>query len=215
MPNTDSTCTPESLGAFCAQLGFPLASSALVSLTTYLNLLVKWNRAMNLVGREDWEDIVATLVADSFFLADFLAGLPLPQAPQCWDLGAGAGLPGLPLRMLWQKGTYTLVEAREKRALFLRAFLAAYPLPGTEVFHGRAEEFMARRPLADLIISRAFMPWKSLLALVDEYTTPQGLCVFLTLESLPPILPQGWTATEEKRYTIASATRFFWALRKM
>ena len=45
--------------------------------------------------------------------------MPLPESPETWDLGAGAGIPGIPLRLVWDSGTFTLVEVREKRVLFL------------------------------------------------------------------------------------------------
>ena len=177
-------------------------------------MLIKWNKVMNLVGRSEWEDVLERLVADSFYLADLLESLDLPESPECWDLGSGAGLPGIPLRMLWQKGQYTLVEAREKRALFLRTVLSSARLPGTSVFQGRAESFMPKRPQADLIVSRAFMPWQRLLALVEKYTVRQGFCVILALEPLPRTLPGGWASLTDKHYTICRDTRFFWVLRK-
>ena len=200
--------------ARCERLGFSLNDAQSVALAGYLDLLVKWNRVMNLVGRSDWCDILDHLVVDSLHLADFVRGLELPDSPECWDLGAGAGLPGLPLRMLWQKGCYHLVDSREKRAIFLRTILAAFPLPGVSVFQGRVEAFMPTRPLADLIVSRAFMPWEKMLHLVRGFTVPGSFCLFLTLVPLPPDLPQGWTAHAEKRYMTDSTPRFFWALRR-
>lgn len=212
-PPADGLC-PERIQPLCEAAGFSLDVEALSALTVYLSLLCKWNRVMNLVGPAAWEDILARLVTDSFHLAPFLSSLDLPDQPRCWDLGSGAGLPGLPLRMLWKKGSYTLIEAREKRALFLRTVLASRPLDGVTVFHGRAERFMPARAPAHLIVSRAFMPWDKLLDLVWPYTAAGGHCVFLALTPLPPSLPGGWTAAAEKRYTVADDIRYFWALRK-
>lgn len=210
-------CAPERVRELCASLGFPLdeeGGTAAGALSAYLALLVKWNRVMNLVGPSTWEDILATLIIDSLHLADFIRRLPLPEAPECRDLGAGAGLPGLPLRMLWQQGNYTLVEAREKRALFLRSCLAAVPLPGTTIYQGRAEAFMAGAPHADLTVSRAFLPWERVLELVSPFTDSGGFCLFLTLAPLPPTLPHSWQAALEHRYAVRNDTRYFWALQK-
>jgi 16S rRNA (guanine527-N7)-methyltransferase len=198
----------------CESLGFILSDAALLALSSYLALLVKWNRVMNLVGPSDWQDILSSLVIDSLYLAEFVQTLPLPEHPECRDLGAGAGLPGLPLRMIWQKGAYTLVEAREKRALFLRSCLAAAPLPGVSTYHGRAEAFMASAPHAHLTVSRAFLPWERVLALVSPYTGSGGFCLFLTLSPLPPSLPNDWRPFAEKRYTVHNSDRYFWALQK-
>jgi 16S rRNA (guanine527-N7)-methyltransferase len=209
-----SPCTPKNISERCESLGFALSDAPLAALSSYLTLLVKWNKVMNLVGPADWENILSSLVIDSLYLADFIQTLPLPEHPECRDLGAGAGLPGLPLRMIWQKGTYVLVEAREKRALFLRSCLAATPLPGVLVCHGRAETFMASAPHAHLTVSRAFLPWERVLALVAPYTDKGSFCLFLTLNPLPSSLPEQWQPFGEKRYTIHGTDRYFWALQK-
>ena len=211
---TSNPCTPDTVHTLCRHIGFPLAEPALSLLTVYLNHLVKWNKVMNLAGPASWEALLSTLVVDSFHLAEFIVSLPLPPEPECWDLGAGAGLPGLPLRMLWRKGTYTLVETREKRALFLRTILAAHPLPGVYVYQGRAEQFMTQRLPAHLVLSRAFLPWEKVLELIFGHVQAGAFCLFLTLTPLPKMPSKHWTAVAEKRYTVADSSRYFWALRK-
>lgn len=209
-----TACTPEAVLLACADAGFSLHAKTASSLALYLEMLGKWNRVMNLVGPARWEDILRTLIIDSLHLAGFIATLPLPDAPACRDLGAGAGLPGIPLRMLWQQGSYTLVEARKKRALFLRAVLSSCPLPGVSVFHGRAEEFMATRPPADLTVSRAFLPWEKVLDMIENHTSAGGSCIFLTLAPAPATLPDGWTLAATQAYRVGQNSRYFWALRK-
>lgn len=145
-PNAKHDDIPLSALAQCArEAGVTVPGAVLPGLADYLQLLCRWNRAMNLVGARHWRDAMQRLVADSFHLADFLDGLPLPEEPLCWDLGSGAGLPAIPLRMVWRRGTCWLVEAREKRALFLSTVLARVPLPGTRVFRGRVEHFSPNR----------------------------------------------------------------------
>ena len=204
--------TLSAIAGLCTDMGFSLPDTAVRNLAAYLSLLVRWNRKMNLVGPYEPEDILRSLVADSLHLAAFIKELPLAGEPECWDLGAGAGLPGLPLRMLWQAGSYTLVEAREKRSLFLQTVLASCPLAGTTVFRGRAEAFMPTRPKADLIVSRAFMPWEKMLAFVEPFLSPQGFCVFLALEPAPEALPPGWRCHARQQYAIINDCRYFWAL---
>nr|WP_294515439.1 16S rRNA (guanine(527)-N(7))-methyltransferase RsmG [uncultured Bilophila sp.] len=200
--------------------GFELAEDTLRPLAGYLDLLTQWNRVMNLVGTRTAEETFDTLVVDSLHLGGFLrekAGLP--DAPSCWDLGSGAGLPGVPLRMVWQAGDYWMVEAREKRALFLSTVLAKYPLPGTHVFRGRAEAFMAGPPArtADLVVSRAFMPWPKVLELVQDQLTPEGVVVLLLRERLQdsPDWEQAvrhWRLFAASDYPVARTKRFLFAL---
>ena len=203
--------------ARCArEAGVTVPEAALPGLAEYLQLLCRWNKAMNLVGAHHWRDAMQRLVADSFHLATFLDGLPLPEDPLCWDLGSGAGLPAIPLRMAWQRGTCWLVEAREKRALFLSTVLARVPLPGTHVFRGRVEHFFPKQARkADCITSRAFMPWPQLLELVAPHLADDGIGVSRAREE-PPAAGDidGWELVGSFAYTADNVHRWFWALRR-
>jgi len=185
-----------------------------IQLAGYVNLLMQWNKAMNLVGVRHWRDALDELIMDSFHLSGFLQGTIIPflpsQAPVTWDLGAGAGLPGIPLRILWNAGNYSMIESRDKRTIFLSTVLARYPLNNTNVFRGRAEQFMEGKK-ADLILSRAFMPWKDLLLFVQGHLTPGGQIVFLTKEKLTPDNALPWKETAHAVYHIHEETRHFCA----
>ena len=219
-PGTDSVDRAE-LAELARLADFPLANATLQGLGSYLELLMQWNRKMNLVGAQTWQTAFCELVADCLHLSDFMRALPLPAQPRTWDLGAGAGLPGIPLRLLWQEGSYCMIEAREKRALFLQNLLASQPLPGVTVFQGRVEAFLRGRPPADCIISRAFMPWKAVLELVESALAPAGLAVFMTND--PPSTemkcPQAspWRLACSYSYLSGCAgrkkriVRYFWA----
>ncbi|MCR5171150.1 MAG: 16S rRNA (guanine(527)-N(7))-methyltransferase RsmG [Desulfovibrio sp.] len=204
--------TPEALRAFYAGLGLDLAMDAARPLAAYLDMLVRWNQRMNLVGARSWQE-AAELAQDSLPLARLLDQLPLPAAPRVWDLGAGAGLPGIPLRCVWKKGRYWLVEAREKRALFLRQAVFSLKLGGTEVFMGRAEDFMAREGACDVLVSRAFMPWEKLLAFAGPRVAGGGFAVFMLNESLQGRpLPAGWRLYAEAVYEAGGKRRQLCAL---
>jgi len=171
---------------------------------------MKWKDAVNLVSARDWQDALANLVADSWHLADFLTTLSLPAAPRCLDLGAGAGLPGLPLRVFWTPGRYLLVEPRHKRVAFMRTALARMGLERTEARGCRAQEL----PGADLVLSRAFMPWRDLLAFVRPLLAPGGLCVVMANQDAPGAaeLPPGWALRGRAAYASGPGQRYFWAL---
>jgi 16S rRNA (guanine527-N7)-methyltransferase len=208
---------PAEPAAACRALGCPVPEEALLPLEEYLALLMRWRRVMNLVGAKNRHEALR-LAADSFFLARFLEELPLPAQPLTWDLGAGAGLPGIPLRMVWQAGEYHMVESREKRALFLHTALARLALPNTLAVCERAEQFFARMRAqgrqADCILSRAFMPWEKLLPFVADALAPGG-CVCIAANSPPAAaLPGSWRLTAEYAYELGGAQRFFWALRQ-
>ncbi|MFP4517137.1 MAG: 16S rRNA (guanine(527)-N(7))-methyltransferase RsmG, partial [Desulfovibrionales bacterium] len=183
-------------------------------LAVYLDLLVTWNRKMNLVGPGDWRTILTTLVADSFHLAAFVKELPLPHDPLCLDPGAGAGLPGIPLRILWTQGRYHMVESRQKRALFLRHALMHCRLERTWVVQGRVESLSEELARADLIISRAFMPWKELLHVCTGLTEEGGTVVVLANQPPSGEGVQGWTPGLARPYDLPSGRRYFWSFIK-
>lgn len=221
--------TPEQLSQRSADNGFSLNEVQAFQLSGYINLLLKWNKVMNLVGPQGWEEVFDSLILDSFHLARFIARLQtssrLEHNIKTWDFGAGAGLPGIPLRILWQNGLYTMVEAREKRALFLRTVLAQCKLPATEVFLGRVENFMGRIEPARLLVSRAFMPWPKLLELMQDKLDKDACILFLTLEPSPQIqqaeLTHHWKFETEEAYKLpgkkgqSEVLHYFWLARKM
>lgn len=217
-----SPCTAAEVGEHCRAADWPLTPEQADNLAVYLDLLMRWNRAMNLVGAHSWTEALERLVFDSFELARFLEKDVLPERitafpgqadgapfPISWDLGAGAGLPGLPLRMVWPQGEYWLVEAREKRALFLSTVLTRVSLPNTHVFRGRAETFMAGQQ-ADLVLSRAFMPWREVLRLTRDYLAPGGRVILLTRDTVEP--ETGWRTSATHTYQVGSDTRRLYAM---
>lgn len=201
-------------GKISRQLEVPLSSAQVDDLEVYLDLLLKWNRRMNLVGKSDREQVRESLLVDSLFLADFLRRRPLVDTARIFDLGAGAGLPGIPLRVLWQDGTYVLVEVRQKRCVFMRTALAQLRPERTVVFEGRAENAAEYYAQAELVLSRAFMPWPKLLPFVEPLLAQGGRLVVLSNDPAPDSesLPQGWQLLRQADYPAAGHTRYFWEL---
>lgn len=221
-PGNEADLTENALASLLARCGVPVPAGILQGLCAYVGMLVRWNRVMNLVGAQSWQEVVRTLVADSFRLAAFLDTLPLPPDPVAWDLGAGAGLPGIPLRLVWQRGTYTLVERRSRRALFLSQATGTLGLPRTPVFCGEAQAFFAAQPAcADLVVSRAFMPWQRLLPFVESHVRPGGLVVVMAGATAPESFPAAWRLLAEEGYPVAGKDaaapeghRWLWALQR-
>lgn len=185
---------------------------ALALLSGYLDMLAAWNRALNLVGCGDGKTITSNLIGDSFHLAYFLDGILHDKAaPQIADLGAGAGLPGIPLRMVWQKGSYAMVEIREKRALFLANVLSRLKLPRTRIFREDAKKFLAANAGLDCVLSRAFKPWPEILKMCAPYLAPDGLVVIMANQP-PPDSADGWETAAAYPYRAGDKSRWFWAM---
>lgn len=221
-PLTQETVAAHVPPGLAAVTPAPLLAALPERLGRYLDLLCAWNGAINLTGARDRADILTRLIPDSFHLAAFLRSAPLmatalgAEAPRVWDLGAGAGLPGIPLRMVWERGDYTLVEVREKRALFLANALAALGLPRTGVFRGAAERLFAAEPPgenagADCIVSRAFLPWPKLLDFCRPALRPGGVVIIFAGKPCEE-LPAPWRLVSETDYTVGGSRRWLWAL---
>ncbi|MBO4318414.1 MAG: class I SAM-dependent methyltransferase [Mailhella sp.] len=219
-PFQERHLSAENLRALLARNGFGIDGPQLAALTEYLSLLVKWNRSINLVGKASWKEIAEELVIDSFHLKAFLDDTILPDYPvrEVWDLGAGAGLPGIPLRILWDGGKYVLVELREKRSLFLATVLTRLGLGGTDVFAGDAKLFMSGRLAeghpADIILSRAFMPPAGVMEFTRPFLRANGVLILMSNTVIDEADGSPWSKKAEKEYAVKGKKRFLTALEK-
>ncbi len=207
----------QELARMLDKAGVPCPEDALPSLLEYVNMLMRWNARMNLVGARTWEEAVEDLIADCLRLKDFLETLPLADDPVSWDPGAGAGLPGIPLRCMWKKGTYHMIEVRSKRALFLSQVLGTIDLARTCVHNEDINKFM-RGKKADLVVSRAFLPWEKVLELVGGNLAENGLVVFMSRmvpakEELAG-LKMPFMLVADTSYQSPSGTRTLWAVKR-
>ncbi len=116
------------------------------ALESHYNLLVRWNRALNLTAIRNLDEVIERHYCESIFLAARLPAGPLRIA----DVGSGAGFPGLPVAICRSDCLVTLIESHQRKAVFLKE--AARGLANVRVLAGRAEETAAE---FDLAISRA------------------------------------------------------------
>lgn len=131
----------------------------------YLKELVEWNNKFNLTSITDPEEIWKKHFDDSLLL---LSSLDLKHESVI-DIGAGAGFPGIPLKIARPDIRLTLVDATKKKVEFMEQLIARLGLKGVEVVWGRAEEVaVGRREHFDLAIARAVAELNTL----AEYCLP-------------------------------------------
>jgi 16S rRNA (guanine527-N7)-methyltransferase len=118
-------------------------------LSTYLDLLLKWNARTNLTAIRDPEEIVRRHFGESLFAAQRLD----PATATLMDFGSGAGFPGLPIALLHPEIRVTLAESQNKKASFLREVIRTLGLP-TEVWPERVESLPPGRQF-DTVTLRA------------------------------------------------------------
>jgi 16S rRNA (guanine527-N7)-methyltransferase len=132
------------------QGGERLDAGKLAQVSTYLELLLKWNAKMNLTSVRGEEEMVTRHFGESFFAARKIIGEE--KAGSAIDLGSGAGFPGLPIAIYSAETNMTLVESQNRKATFLKEVVRALELKNVEVFYGRGEEY---RCAAELVTLRA------------------------------------------------------------
>jgi 16S rRNA (guanine527-N7)-methyltransferase len=151
-------------------LGVDLTARQLDQLSAYADRLA--TSAHNLTSARDRDQIDTRHIDESLAFGHLLAarGL-LPDAANVLDLGAGGGLPGIPLRIAWPGIRLTLLESVGKKCRFLEQTTTALSLDHVTVVEGRAEDFgrdSTHRETYDLALARAVAPLPVLL----EYALP-------------------------------------------
>lgn len=116
------------------------------ALESHYQLLLRWNRTVNLTSIKTMEEAVDRHYCESLFLATHLPRGPLRIA----DIGSGAGFPGFPVAVLRSECSVTLIESHQRKAVFLRE--ASRNLPNVRVLARRAEDIKEQ---FDWAISRA------------------------------------------------------------
>jgi 16S rRNA (guanine527-N7)-methyltransferase len=143
----------------------------------YLDLLLLWNRTHRITGVSTPGEVVDKLFKDALLVLPLLPPGPIAVV----DIGTGAGIPGVPLRIVDPRITLTLIEARRKRVSFLNELTRALDLPDVEILHGRAEALATERPgLAgrfDAAVSRAAGGAADLAKIASTYVKCDGVIV--------------------------------------
>ncbi len=149
-------------------LGLQLTVSQVRAFRVYARELEEWNRRMNLTAITDPADVEMRHFLDS--LSCLLARRPGPGC-RVMDVGTGAGFPGIPLKIVCPGIKLTLVEATEKKTVFLRHIVETLQLEGVAVLSERAEtlgQASDHRERYDWVLARAVAEMRTL----AEYLLP-------------------------------------------
>lgn len=145
-------------------------------LSTYLDLLLRWNARTNLTAVRDPEEIVRRHFGEGLFLAVHLEGRLAPGATLL-DFGSGAGFPGIPVQLFLPELRCCLAESQGKKAAFLREVVRTLGLT-TEVWAERVESLPAERRF-DCVALRAVDRMEEAILVAQERLAPGGLLAVL------------------------------------
>jgi 16S rRNA (guanine527-N7)-methyltransferase len=154
--------------------GRPLTEQELEQVSTYLELLMRWNARINLTSVREPAEMLTRHFGESFFLATLLSAPTPPH--DAVDVGSGAGFPGIPLKMLLPNVHTTLIESQNKKATFLKEVIRSLRLTKIDVFAGRAESWKMQ---AEVVTMRAVEKFDRVLPVAARLVRKPGRIALL------------------------------------
>jgi len=160
------------------KLGIFLTSHQLDQFETFYHELTDWNERINLTGITDYEEVQIKHFLDSLTIASAIKNIK--KNLKLADIGTGAGLPGIPLKIVFQDIELTLIESTVKKARFLEHLTAKLHLKNVEIIAERSETTahdMRYREKFDIVLSRAVAPLPALVELMLPFCGIGGGCI--------------------------------------
>lgn len=182
---------PEEFYARLAELSFPLTDRQKEQYERYFELLVEWNEKINLTAITEKDEVYLKHFYDS--IAPILQGLIESHPIRLLDIGAGAGFPSLPMKILFPELDVTIIDSLNKRINFLHLLAEELGLSGVHFYHGRAEDFAqdkAFRAQFDIVTARAVARMQVLSELTIPYLKVGGRLLALKASNAPEELEE-------------------------
>ena len=183
----------EKLNVGAKKLGLHLTPQQLEQFHIYYQELIDWNQRMNLTAITGYEEVQIKHFLDSLTV---LLALKQPMGSgsfQLIDVGTGAGIPGIPLKILLPDIKLVLLDATAKKAAFLYHIKQKLELDGVEIVVGRAEDVAHKaqyREKFELVLSRAVARLPTLVELTLPFCAIGGSFIAQKKGLIDPELSQ-------------------------
>ena len=159
-------------------LAQPIDEKQQAKLIKYVELLNKWNKTYNLTAVRKPEQMVTRHLLDSLSICPYLRGKSV------LDVGTGAGLPGIPLAIVFPERQFTLLDSNNKKTRFVVQAVSELELPNVGVVQSRVEEFETEEPF-DTITTRAYSAISDMVQQTSHLMARDG--IFLAMKGANPI----------------------------
>ena len=186
---------PETFYSLLDQQNINLTDQQKSQFERYFELLVEWNQKINLTAITEKEEVYLKHFYDS--IAPILQGLIENQEIKLLDIGAGAGFPSLPMKILYPQLDVTIIDSLNKRINFLQLLAEELDLEGVHFYHGRAEDFAQDkhfRAQFDIVTARAVARMQVLSELTIPYLKVGGKLLALKASNAPEELTEAKNA---------------------
>ena len=186
---------PEFFYQALAEQGFELTDQQKDQFQRYFQLLVEWNEKINLTAITAEDEVYLKHFYDS--LAPILQGHLKNEPLALLDIGAGAGFPSLPMKILFPQLEVTIIDSLNKRIQFLHLLAEELGLKGVHFYHGRAEDFAQDkhfRAQFDLVTARAVARMQVLSELTIPFLKVGGRLIALKASQAEDELAQAKNA---------------------
>lgn len=187
--------TPQEFYQLLSQQGIELTDRQKNQFERYFELLVEWNEKINLTAITEKNEVYLKHFYDS--IAPVLQGLIDNQELKLLDIGAGAGFPSLPMKIIYPQLDVTIIDSLNKRINFLKLLAEKLGLDKAHFYHGRAEDFAqakAFRAQFDLVTARAVARMQVLSELTIPYLKVGGKLLALKASNAPEELEEAKNA---------------------
>ncbi|OGO02676.1 MAG: hypothetical protein A2Y91_02870 [Chloroflexi bacterium RBG_13_54_8] len=163
------------------QLGLVLTPQQMQQFQLYYEELIEWNNRINLTAITDYEEVQLKHFLDSLTLVPVIQRITHAEGGlTLLDVGTGAGMPGLPLRIALPEVKVTLMDSVAKKTAFLQHLIDKLCLDYVNILTGRAEE-MAHRPdyreKFDIVVSRAVTKLPTVVELTLPFCRVGGIAI--------------------------------------
>ncbi|RSJ73009.1 16S rRNA (guanine(527)-N(7))-methyltransferase RsmG [Streptococcus cristatus] len=187
--------TPQEFYQLLSQQGIELTDRQKEQFERYFELLVEWNEKINLTAITEKNEVYLKHFYDS--IAPVLQGLIDNQELKLLDIGAGAGFPSLPMKIICPQLDVTIIDSLNKRINFLKLLAEELGLDKVHFYHGRAEDFAQDKTFRarfDLVTARAVARMQVLSELTIPYLKVGGKLLALKASNAPEELEEAKNA---------------------
>jgi len=185
------------LSASATSVGMDLTAEQIGKFMIYLVQLKEWNKTTNLTSIVKDEEIAVKHFIDSIAVINAES---FSNRSLIFDIGSGAGFPGIPLKIIRPDLRFVLVEPSKKKASFLRYIIGLLKLEHIDIFEGTIESLaknFGERELANYLIARG-IKFEFILDLSQSLLTEAGsIILYLSTFVDKSKLPQNTTIVKE------------------